>query len=96
MDRIDAYLVLNLLPDIGPIRVRRLLDQFGSPESILAASRGELAAVDGIGKGMADRLVDWENIVDVPEDARVMESETSRADDPEGNAVAGWCRRQGI
>ena len=73
MDRIDAYLVLNLLPDIGPIRVRRLLDQLGSPESILKASRRELVSVDGIGQEMAERLVDWENIVDLAEEKRRME-----------------------
>ncbi len=73
MTRTDAYLVLNLLPDIGPIRVRRLLERFGSPEAILSAGREELASVAGIGRAMADRLVDWENAVDLPEEKRRME-----------------------
>ncbi len=68
MDRIDAYLVLNLLPDIGPIRVRRLLEHFGSPHAILSATRTELTTVEGIGRAMADRLVAWEEHIDLPEE----------------------------
>lgn len=68
----EAYLVLNLLPDIGPIRVRRLLEQFDTPTSILAASRSELARVEGIGTEMANRLVDWENLIDLEEEKRRM------------------------
>ena len=35
----EAYLALNLLPRIGPIRVRRLLDHFGTPQAILGAKQ---------------------------------------------------------
>ena len=79
MDRSDAYLILNLLPDIGPIRVRKLLDRFEDPESILKAKRKDLVAVEGIGKEMAERLVDWENIVDLPEEKRRMQEHGVKA-----------------
>jgi DNA processing protein len=75
----DAYLVLNLLPDIGPIRVRRLLDHFDSPENILAANRNELARVEGIGVEMANRLVDWEDLIDLEEERRRMKEHEVRA-----------------
>jgi DNA processing protein len=45
----QAYITLNLLPHIGPVRVRRLRERFGSPEAILLAKESELKAVDGIG-----------------------------------------------
>ena len=49
----EAYLALNLLPNIGPIRVRRLLEQFREPQAILSASTRELLLVPGIGEEMA-------------------------------------------
>ncbi|MEX2578747.1 MAG: DNA-processing protein DprA [Verrucomicrobiales bacterium] len=66
----EAFLALNLLPNIGPIRVRRLLERFGGPERILAASRSELAAVSGIGGEMAEQIAAWEDHVDVEEEKR--------------------------
>ncbi|MBU6180834.1 MAG: DNA-protecting protein DprA, partial [Verrucomicrobia bacterium] len=53
---VEAYLALNLLPNVGPIRVRRLLGRFGSPQAILAASAGELRSVNGIGEEMAAHI----------------------------------------
>ncbi len=73
MTRTEAYLALNLLPRIGPIRVQRLLEQFGGPERILAASLSELKSVPGIGREMAESIRDWENLIDLPEEQRRME-----------------------
>lgn len=66
----EAYLALNLLPKIGPIRVRRLLERFSLPEQILAASRANLSTVPGIGREMAEQIADWENQIDLVEEQR--------------------------
>lgn len=66
----EAFLALNLLPGIGPIRVRRLLDQFESPEAILASTSAALQRVNGIGSEMAGTILDWENQIDLPEEQR--------------------------
>ena len=42
------YLRLQLTTDVGPIRLRNLLDHFGSVDAVLAASRGDLERVRGI------------------------------------------------
>lgn len=68
----DAFLVLNLLPRIGPVRVRRLLEQFGRPEEILSASESDLQAVAGIGREMAGQIRGWEDLVDLEEEKRRM------------------------
>ena len=73
MTHTEAYLALNLLPGIGPIRVQRLLERFESPERILTATGSELQSVSGIGREMADAIRDWENLVDVTEELRRME-----------------------
>lgn len=72
MDRTEAYLVMNLLPDVGPIRLKSLLNHFGSPEAVLTANRVDLVRVKGIGQEMAERFVDWENVVDLEEEKRRM------------------------
>jgi DNA processing protein len=55
----DSLLLLNGLPNIGPVSVRRLLDRFGDdPRDIFRASRGELGAVRGVGNKIIDSILD--------------------------------------
>lgn len=49
----DAYIALNLLPGIGPIRVNHLLTHFGDPCAILRAPEAELCRIQGIGPHFA-------------------------------------------
>jgi len=70
MNKTDAYLALNLLPGIGPIRVRRLLSHLGGPCEIFSSSREKLLRVDGIGSEMAEQIHQWENLIDLPEEKR--------------------------
>ncbi|QAY73822.1 NAD-dependent DNA ligase LigA [Agromyces protaetiae] len=44
---------------VGPVAARALADWFGSLDAIRAASRDELAEVDGVGGIIADSLLDW-------------------------------------
>ncbi len=53
----DAYIVLNMVPGMGPVRCRRLCDFFGSPEAILAASASQLQRVDGVGPELSASIV---------------------------------------
>lgn len=66
----DAFLILNLLPKLGPIRVQRLLDVFTCPTRIFQASLRELQEVPGIGPEMAEQIYRWESLVDMPEEKR--------------------------
>ena len=45
MNNLDALLILNAVSGLGPIRVRAMIEHFGSPEKVLAASRDELLAI---------------------------------------------------
>jgi excinuclease ABC subunit C len=47
-DRALKASVLDGLPGVGPARKRALLQHFGSPDAVLAASREELEAVPGV------------------------------------------------
>ncbi|MBO3664011.1 NAD-dependent DNA ligase LigA [Microbacterium sp. NEAU-LLB] len=44
---------------VGPVAARALAAYFGSLDAIRAASREELAAVEGVGGIIADSLLDW-------------------------------------
>ncbi len=59
MDNRTACLILNLLPGIGPVRVRQLVSVFGEPAALFRAGRDELARVHGIGPNLADVLCNW-------------------------------------
>jgi DNA processing protein len=57
MTEIEALVGLNLVMDIGSIRLKRLLEFFGTPQNILSASRDKLIKVAGIGEIIASRIV---------------------------------------
>jgi DNA processing protein len=54
---IRDLLRLTLTPGMGPVLIARLLEAFGSPERILAASAKELERVKGIGDGRSTAFV---------------------------------------
>jgi DNA processing protein len=61
---LEALIALNLLPKIGPIRVRRLIDAFGDPSRVLGAPVDRLLRVDGIGQETAAILHRWQDHAD--------------------------------
>ncbi len=62
----QAFLVLNALPNIGPITLNRLLAELGDdPRSVLAANRRQLEAVKGVGPVISASLGAWREHVDL-------------------------------
>ncbi len=55
-DRAMTASILDELPGVGPARKRALLNHFGSPDAIVAASREELQAVPGISGRLAREM----------------------------------------
>jgi len=60
----EAYIALNRIEGIGPVRVRALVEALGSPEAVLAASPTALAAVRGVGPKVAENVVAQRDGVD--------------------------------
>ena len=55
----DSLLLLNGLPNLGPVSVRRLLERFGDdPRAIFRASRRELGSVSGVGDKIINSILD--------------------------------------
>lgn len=65
MTSTEAYIALNMLPTMGPVRLRKLLQVFGSPENVLGARREQLRAVEGIGPDVTNEILNWESTVDL-------------------------------
>ena len=52
----EQVIALNMVPGIGSLRMRRLVDAFGSLQALWEAPREALSRVDGIGPELAHRL----------------------------------------
>jgi DNA processing protein len=53
----EAYILLNMVDGIGPVRVRAMCDALGSPEAVLTASAAALGGVRGVGPKIAGSIV---------------------------------------
>jgi DNA processing protein len=65
MDPREAFIALNMVEHVGPVRVRQLLEHFGDAPAILSASKGQLLQVRGIGEETAEAIAGWEKSVDL-------------------------------
>ena len=50
---------------MGPVRLRKLLEVFETPDRVLAAKRDALRAVEGIGREVVEQITNWETLVDL-------------------------------
>ena len=62
----QAFMILNDLPNIGPVTLHRLLEAFGSdPRDILSADKRQLEAVRGVGPETSAALMNWRTHFDL-------------------------------
>jgi DNA processing protein len=66
----EALIALNMIEHVGPVRVRQLLETFGSATAILSASKSALMRVNGIGDDTADAISRWEDTIDLGAELR--------------------------
>lgn len=78
MDSREAYIALNMLDGIGPIKVRAMIDALGSPEAIFGASFEVLTRVDGIGPRLAERIAEAPDRLDLRAESRRAEKVGAR------------------
>ncbi len=62
----QAFLILNALPNIGPITLNRLLAELGGdPRAVFTSSRRQLESVKGVGPVIVASLGAWREHVDL-------------------------------
>jgi DNA processing protein len=70
----DAYLVLNALPNIGPITMNRLLEALGGDaRTIFQSTARDLEAVKGVGPAISSTLLRWRDHFDLEREKGWME-----------------------
>ncbi len=75
----QALLVLNALPNIGPITLNRLLAELGGdPRSVLAAGARRLESVRGVGPAISASITGWRENFDLArEEERMAQAKVS-------------------
>lgn len=70
MERRHALIALNMIDNLGPVRVRKLIAALGNPETIFTASQAELQLADGIGAELAKKIIAQREEVDPVEEEK--------------------------
>jgi DNA processing protein len=65
MTETEAAIILNMLHQVGPVRVRRMRDRFGSHAAILKASGSALREIEGIGPEVSSIINRWQDHADL-------------------------------
>ena len=91
MNSTEACIALNMLPTMGPVRLRKLLEVFRQPERVLTARRDELRRIEGIGNEVAEQISNWESIVDLAAAGRTLTREAlATREKSRVYAARGW------
>ncbi len=62
----QAFLILNALPNIGPITLNRLLEELGGdPRTVLATDKRRLESVKGVGPAISASIAGWRELLDL-------------------------------
>jgi len=62
----QAFLVLNALPNIGPITLNRLLEELGGdPRAVFAVGKRRLESVKGVGPVISETIESWRSHLDL-------------------------------
>ncbi len=55
----EAWIILNAMKKVGPVRVRALIERLGSPAAIFEAGERDLRAAPGVGPEAASSILRW-------------------------------------
>lgn len=65
MNEREALVALNLLPRIGPVRVKRMMEYLGSANAVFSASSQVLMNIEGLGSKTIEVIKNWEHSIDL-------------------------------
>ena len=74
MNTREAYIALNMMDNIGPVRVRAMMSALGSVEAIFTADREELMRAEGVGVEVAKGIVEQRSKIDPARELKKAES----------------------
>ena len=79
LTELQAFLVLNALPNIGPITLNRLLQELdGDPRAVFTVGTRRLEGVKGVGPAISSTIAAWREHFDLAkEEARMAKADTT-------------------
>lgn len=77
-DPLLHLIALTLVPQIGPVQARTLLQHF-EPEAVFRAKRGQLLSIEGIGPERANAILHFKNFSRAESELRFLEKRKIRA-----------------
>lgn len=72
-DELYYQVALTLVPELGAIRSRQLVDHFGTAAAIFKAKKKEIAVVEGIGEACARSIKEWNDFDEAEAEIRFTE-----------------------
>jgi DNA processing protein len=60
----EAYIALNMIEGIGPIKVQALIDALGSPQAVFDPAQSDLRMIKGIGEKLSETILTQRTQVD--------------------------------
>src|SRR5262245_36336177 len=73
MNSREAFIALNMVAHVGPVRLRQLLEQFGDPVAVLRAPKAALLRVQGISEITTEAISSWESTIDLAAELKRIE-----------------------
>jgi DNA processing protein len=72
-------IALTMIPDLGPVCTRSLVEYFGTAMAVFKAKKKEIGAVDGIGEARARQLKNWNDLDAAAKEISFLEKHHIRA-----------------
>lgn len=72
-DELYYQVALTLVPELGAIRARQLVDHFGTAAAVFKAKKKEIAVIEGIGEACARSIKEWDAFGDAETEIRFTE-----------------------
>lgn len=72
-DELYYQVALTLIPDLGPVRARLLVDHFGNASAVFTSKKKELSVIEGIGEFSARSIKEWNGFGEAEEEIRFIE-----------------------
>ena len=98
LTRRQAFMVLNGLPSLGPVTLKRLLDTFDDdPVAVLSARPTDLRGISGVGPVIGQAIQDWSTHFRLDREEKNLEASGARPAQPGAlcppSAPSSWLLR---
>ncbi len=60
----EAYIALNMMDGLGPVKVRALIDRLGSPQAVFEVDRNSMLRVRGVGEKLCSSILSQREEID--------------------------------